>query len=137
MTKRIVLAVLAGALAGGVAMAQTPFGGDDGGFLPPNKQAAACENAVAKALAKALVCVAKCHEARAAGKLADDTAEDDCESNASNPASCKARFNATRDRLLSSGNCPACLDQVAMDQVFAQGEAFVDSSVNGQIYCAQ
>jgi len=24
-----------------------------------------------------------------------------------------------------------------MDQIFAQGEAFIDSSVNGQIYCAQ
>jgi hypothetical protein len=49
-------------------------GADDEGFLPPNKQAAFYEKAVAKALAKALVCVAKGQQARAAGKLADATA---------------------------------------------------------------
>jgi hypothetical protein len=138
MTRRLALiAVVTGTLAAGVAMAQTPFGGDNEGFLPPNRRAAACENAIAKALAKALVCVAKCHQARAAGKLANETAEDDCESNVGKAASCKSKFNTTRDRLLSAGDCPGCLNQVAMDQAFAQGEAFLDSNINAQLYCAQ
>ena len=135
-TKLMLVAMVAGVLVTAAAWAQTPFGGDDAGFLPPSKQAAACENGLAKALAKALVCVAKCHQARAAGKL-DETAEDSCESNANNPGSCKSKYNSFRDKMLASGNCPVCLDQVAMDQVFAQGEMFLDSSVNGQIYCAQ
>ena len=136
MTKLVLVAVFAGVLAAGAARAQTPFGGDDGGFVPSDKQSAACENAIAKALAKSLVCVAKCHAARAAGKL-DETGEENCESNANNPGSCKSKYNSLRDKMLAAGNCPACLDQVAMDQVFAQGEMFLDSSVNGQIYCAQ
>jgi hypothetical protein len=139
MTKRSVLvAIVAAALAGGVARAQSvPWGADETGFTPPDKQAATCENAVAKALGKALVCVAKCQQARAAGRLADEAAEENCESNPSNRGSCKAKFNATRDQLLSSGKCPACLEQVAMDQAFSLGVAFFHSNINGQIYCAQ
>ena len=138
MSKRVMLiAVVAGTLAGGVALAQTPFGGDDEGFVPPSKRAAKCENAIAKALAKSIVCIAKCHQARAEGKLADEAAEDNCASNVGRRASCKSKFNATRDRLLSAGDCPACLDQVAMDQTFAQGEAFINTNVSGQLYCAQ
>src|SRR5919197_3438948 len=140
MTKRSMLAaiVVVAALAGGVARAgSVPWGADETGFTPPDAQAAACENAVAKALGKALVCVAKCHQARAAGRLADETAEENCESNPGNRGSCKAKFNATRDQLLASGRCPACLEQVSMDQAFALGVAFFHSNINGQIYCAQ
>jgi len=58
MTKRLVLtAVLIGVL-GGVALAQTPWGGDDDGFIPPDKASASCENALAKAPAKAVVACA-------------------------------------------------------------------------------
>ena len=137
MKRLLLIAVMAGVLGRGGAMAQTPWGGDDEGFIPPNKAITTCENAIAKALAKAVVCVAKCHQARAAGKIADEAGEDNCESNVSKPTSCKSKFNNTRDKLLGSRKCPACLDQVAMDQIFAQGEAFIESSVNGQMYCAQ
>ena len=138
MTKRVVLiAAVAGVLVGGVTTAQTPFGDDDEGHLPPTRRVALCENAIAKALAKAVVCLAKCHQARALGKLQDDTAEDACESNVGRPTSCKSKFNSVRDRLLSEGGCPTCLDQLAMDQVFAQGAAFVNTNVSSQVYCAQ
>ena len=137
MTKRLVLTAVALGVLGGVALAQTPWGGDDDGFIPPDKTSASCENALAKALAKTVVCISKCHQARAAGKITDETGEDNCESNVDNAASCKSKYNKTRDKLVAAGTCPACLDQVAMDQIFAQGEAFIDSSVNGQIYCAQ
>ena len=139
MIKKLTLiALVVGALAGRMAMAQAiPWGGEDEGYIPRNGQTLDCENALTKALAKALVCVAKCHQARAGGRLPDQTAEDNCESNVSNRASCKAKFNATRDRLLSMGTCPACLGEVSMDQVFAQGVGFFSSSINGQIYCGQ
>jgi hypothetical protein len=140
MIKRAVLILVAAvAVSGGVARAQgMPWGGsEDGGFLPPNKPTTSCENALEKAVAKAVACVAKCHLARAAGKIANEAAEDDCESNVANAKSCKAKFNKVRDKLLGSGNCPACLTQVEMDQLFAQSEAFVDSTTNAQVYCGQ
>ncbi len=136
MAKRLLLTAVVLGLLGGVALAQTPWGGDDDGFIPP-KASASCENALAKALAKAVVCVAKCHQARAVGKITDETGEEACETDVGNAASCKAKYNKTRDKLVNGGTCPACLDQVAMDQIFAQGEAFIDSTVNGQIYCAK
>ena len=139
MIKKLTLiALVVGALAGRMAMAQgIPWGTEDDGFIPRDGQTMACENDLTKALAKALVCVAKCHQARASGRLPDQTAEDNCESNVGNRASCKAKFNAMRDKLLSMGSCPACLGEVSMDQVFAQGVGFFASSINGQIYCAQ
>ena len=104
--------------------------------LPHRNRVLAVASA-ALVLPKAIVCVAKCHQARAAGKIGDEVGEDNCEANVSNPASCKSKFNSARDRLLSGGGCPTCLDQVAMDQVFAQGEAFLNTNVNSQVYCAQ
>src|SRR5436309_11308622 len=70
---------LAVALAAGTAVAQTPFGGDDAGFIPPNKDIAKCENSVAKNVGKAAACILSCHKKRANGVLADETAEDECE----------------------------------------------------------
>ena len=137
MTKKLVLiAVMAVALTAGVARAQTPWGGsEDGGFLPPDKLTASCENAIEKAIAKAITCVAKCHQARASGKLADENAEETCETSIANPKSCKSRYNKTRDKQINSGRCPSCLNQTAMDQLFAQSEAYVDTTTNGQVYC--
>src|SRR5690348_5641387 len=140
MTKRLVLTAVVLGMLGGVALAQTPWGGDDDGFIPQTKAVANCENALAKALAKAVVCVAKCHQSRASGKIADESAEEACETDVANAASCKSKYNKTRDKLVSSGACPACLTDnsaTVMDQLFGQGEAFIDSTVNGQIYCAQ
>jgi hypothetical protein len=140
MTKRLVLTAVALGVLGGVALAQTPWGGEDDGFIPPNKPTASCENALAKALAKAVVCVAKCHQSRATGKIADEAGEEACETDVANPASCKSKYNKTRDKLAVTQTCPTCLTDnsaTAMDQIFAQGEAFIDSTVNGQIYCAQ
>ena len=62
------------------ARAQTPFGGDDTGIVPPAKSPTAkCELGAGKAADKLIACIGKCHASRASGKLADDTAEDSCE----------------------------------------------------------
>ena len=132
----VVMAVMAVALTAGIARAQTPWGGsEDGGFLPPDKATATCENRIEKAIGKAVACLSKCHQARASGKLASESAEETCENAVSNPKSCKARYNKVRDKLLTSGNCPSCLNQTAMDQLFAQSEAYIDTTTNGQVYC--
>ena len=75
------VAVLSVGLLGiGTARAQTPFGGDDTGFVPPAKSAIGkCEAGAGKAVDKLIACILKCHASRASLKLADDTAEDSCE----------------------------------------------------------
>src|SRR5438876_5673484 len=78
----------------GLAIAQNPFGGDDGGFITSNKGFAKCENSVAKNLGKAAACILGCHKKRAKRSLADDTAEDNCENNL--PASADCRASTTR-----------------------------------------
>src|SRR5437870_13378321 len=95
MTSRPVLALLLVTLlstGASVAAPGDPFGGDDGGCFPLNKDAAKCQHVVAKKASKALVCILGCHVKRANGKLADDTAEDACES--TDPLkSCKAKYD--------------------------------------------
>ena len=49
MRKLAIVAGLATLLGIGVAVAGTPFGGDDGGFIPPDKATLVCESAVGKA----------------------------------------------------------------------------------------
>jgi hypothetical protein len=76
-----------------VAVAGTPFGGDDLGTIPtdsPKGVVTKCESGVAKAASKLVGSILKCHTARARGKLADETAEDACETTA------RTKFGATK-----------------------------------------
>jgi hypothetical protein len=78
------------------ARAQTPFGGDDTGFIPPAKSTIAkCEAGAAKAEGKLIKCILKCHADRASGKLADNTAEESCEKSLTTGKSCTALFAAS------------------------------------------
>jgi hypothetical protein len=84
-------------LGAGVAMAGTPFGGDDLGTISSSKTVNKCEGGVSKAAGKLVGAVIKCHASRATGKLADDTAEDACETTAI------TKFAATK-----TTGCAAC-----------------------------
>jgi hypothetical protein len=107
MTQFRILVLSAGvALAAGVgvAVAGTPFGGDDLGTIPtdnPKGPVTKCESRVAKAARKLAGSILKCHTARARGKLANDTAEDMCEGTAltkfgaTKTAGCATRTNLT------------------------------------------
>src|SRR5689334_1597907 len=97
------LAGLAILLSARVAVAGTPFGGDDTGFVPPDKATLSCENSVAKAISKYSACVIKCHISRASGKLADDTAEDACET-ANAGKGCGDKYGATISKI--AAKCP-------------------------------
>src|SRR6516225_10222121 len=105
-----VAALSVGLLWVGTARAQTPFGGDDTGFLPPAADAK-CEAGAAKAAGKLIACILKCHASRASGKLADDTAEDNCEKGLTNAKSCTALFAASIAKLKA---CPACINGTTM-----------------------
>ena len=127
MIKRLALiSGLAVMLVVGLAIAQTPFGGDDGGFVTSNKGFAKCENSVAKSLGKAAACILGCHKKRAKGSLADDTAEDNCESGP-DPKSCKSKYV----KAAAAAPCPPQCDP----GFFAFIETNVDL-VNGSVYCA-
>jgi hypothetical protein len=113
--------VLAASIA--VAIAGTPFGGDDTGTIPsdaPKGPITKCENGVAKAVAKLVGGLGKCHAARAIGTLPDDAAEDTCEGAA------LAKFNTTK-----TAACGACTNITATGSAV---EALTDAN-NDQVYC--
>jgi hypothetical protein len=62
-----VIAVLSVGLWVAPARAGTPFGGDDGGFIPPDVGNAKCEAAAAKLVLKTVKSVLKAHNKRAKG----------------------------------------------------------------------
>ena len=114
------------------ARAQTPFGGDDTGIVPPAKSPTAkCELGAGKAADKLIACIGKCHMSRASGKLADDTAEDSCEKTLAGK-SCTAKFAASIAKL---SGCPSCINGTTMGGLAAFAESILDAS-NSMVYCA-
>src|SRR5262249_55064874 len=125
-----VLALLSvGLLWAGGARAQTPFGGDDTGFVPPAANAK-CEAGAAKAVDKLIACILKCHASRASGKLADDTAEDSCEKTLVGK-SCTAKFAASISKLKG---CDPSIDVTTMANHAGMTESLLDGN-NSTIYC--
>ena len=130
---RSAVAILASLSVGllwvGTARAQTPFGGDDTGFVPPAANAK-CEAGAAKAVDKLIACILKCHASRASGKLADDTAEDSCEKTLVGK-SCAAKFTGSIAKL---SGCPACINGTTMANLAGLIESTLDGN-NSAIYC--
>ena len=130
-TVSVVAALVVGLWAAS-ARAQTPFGGDDTGLIPPAKSPIAkCEAGAAKAEGKLIACILKCHASRASGKLADDTAEDACEKTLSTGKSCAQVFAASIAKL---SGCPSCINGTTMANFAGTMEALVDGG-NSMIYC--
>jgi hypothetical protein len=126
---------LATLLAAVIAMAGTPFGGDDGGFVAPDKDTAKCEDSVGKNLGKAAACILKCHKGRADGKLADETAEDNCENNLPASADCKGKYTTgVGNSSKINAVCPSCLNASTRVGLFDTVEGLIDSN-NSKIYC--
>jgi len=126
MTQLRIVVLSAGvALAAGVtvAVAGTPFGGDDLGTIPtdsPKGPVTKCESGVAKAASKLAGSILKCHTARARGKLASETAEDACETTA------LTTFGATK-----TAGCAACTNLTTLGAAI---EAALDSN-NNKVAC--
>ena len=128
----VVAALSVGLLWVGTGRAQTPFGGDDTGFIPVPKSAdAKCEAGAGKAADKLIACIFKCHASRASGKLADDTAEDACEKTLAGK-SCAAKFTASIAKL---SGCPSCINGTTMANLAGLTETVLDGN-NATIYCS-
>ena len=124
-----VAALSVGLLWVGTARAQTQFGGDDTGFIPPAADAK-CEAGAAKAQGKLIACILKCHASRASGKLADDTAEDACEKTLVGK-SCTALFAGAIAKLKG---CPPCINGTTMANLAGLTESLLDAN-NSTVYC--
>jgi len=135
MAQMRIVALGAGvALAAGVvvAVAGTPFGGDDTGTISSNTNTLKCEESIGKAVGKAVGCIGKCTASEASGKLADDTAEDACEKNNAGK-SCLEKFAASAVKAQTkdtSGGCN-CVNVGTLSSVI---ESDLDS-MNNAVYC--
>jgi hypothetical protein len=117
------------------ATSGTLIGDDDAGSVPATADNLKCAISVAKNAAKLLVYAAKCHD-KMNGYFfkAKDFNEEACEDN--DPIKHRSaldRYNKTRDKLLASGICPACLDGAAQDQIAADTLASAEGAT-GQVY---
>ena len=126
------------ALAGGIsfllmvgwAFGGTPFGGDDGGFIPPNAPTKRCEEGFLGAAKFTARCVMKCHTKAATFALrARPFDEETCEQ------TCLIKFMARANRLVTEGGCPPCLDTTGQVAIGNAIEDFVDD-LSGDVYCA-
>ncbi len=102
-----------------------PVGGDDTGFVAPDKPTFKCESKVGKNLGKLLKCQTKCHARRAREQL-DPAGEETCEQ------TCQDRYNAANAKLT---DCPAC-STAAQPGLGSLMRALGDAH-NGLVYCAQ
>src|SRR5437764_685077 len=125
MTRRLAIAALvAWALAAGTARAQTAFGGDDSGFIPPDNDNYKCEKKVGKNVAKLLKCQSTCHQKRAQGKLPDTTTEEGCED------VCGTKYDTANGKITG---CPPCQNPASMTSLGATMRSQGDSN-NGLVY---
>jgi hypothetical protein len=122
------------ALAAGVvvAVAGTPFGGDDTGTISSNKNTLKCEESISKAVGKAVGCIGKCTANEASGKLAGDTAEDACEKNNAGK-SCLEKFAASVTKAQTKDTSGGC-NCVNSATVSATIEGNLDG-MNNTVYC--
>jgi len=106
------------------AVAGTPFGGDDAGFVPPDAATLACETAVEKRFAKLIVGVGACQlEAARAGFAGRAFDEEACE------ATVRRRYDRGTAGL---SGCPSCLNIGA----YAAAEmARIDTLISALVYC--
>lgn len=99
---------------------------DDGGFVPPNKTVAKCEDGADKAVAKLVGGVVKCHTKLADAKVKGTPFDEEtCETAA------LAKFDTARQKLTG---CPACLAAV-LPGLGAATAAGLDQQ-NARTYCA-
>jgi len=123
-------ALLASMLVTGAARAGRPLGGDDGGFVPPSKPVARCEDTVAKILRKDAACLDRCTfmAARATFFKGAPFEDEPCEQ------ACGAAFVSAANRLRARNICPPCITQFSAAAVAMANEQATDAA-SGLVAC--
>ena len=112
----------------------TALGGDDPGFVPPDKNTGKCEDGVAKLVGALATCVGTCQTKQVAVLFKGGTFDADaCE--ITGAKSCRGKFDAASGKLDAKPICPPCLDPTARG-VVADGARALLQQLEPQIYCA-
>jgi hypothetical protein len=112
------------------------FGGDDSGFVPPDRKTAQCENTVAKNAATLLACDGGCRKKKADADVRGTGFNlPACETGTLKPVSCAATFTTQSTKLLGKNICPGCLGASGQAAVATAVQDFIDLA-GGPIYCA-
>ena len=115
---------LAFTLSTGTALAGTPFGGDDTGFVPPNRDVLRCEDTIGQIATRDVVRLIQCHLQASAVMLmtgrpfVDEPREQRCAANLVRAA----------NALLARNICPPCITQVDPAMVAMANEQTIDAA---------
>jgi len=100
------------------------FGGDDGGFVPPNRTVATCEERVARLLARDAACLDRCTFSAARATFFKGAPFDDepCEQ------ACSAAFVRSATALFAKNTCPPCITRFPPALVASINERSTDAA---------
>jgi hypothetical protein len=111
----------------------TPFGGDDPGNVPSDKNTNKCEDSVAKLASTLANCIVTCQVKEVGALFKSKTFDKNaCEAGATK--SCRGKYDAASGKLDAKPICPACLDATARGTVADGARSFLEQ-LQGQIYC--
>jgi VCBS repeat protein len=112
----------------------SPLGDDDRGFVPPDTEAAVCENTVAKHITRLVRCLAQCQIKQVYAIFAGHSFDAEACAGTSLPMSCRAEYDRATSALLGNGGCPPCLDATAQASLADQMANFLDQN-HGPLHC--
>src|SRR5437867_5693549 len=115
------------------AVAGGPFGGDDSGFVPPNRSVAKCEEQVARSLASFDRCVVTC-DARAARAALRGRPTHLPACTETGARSCRGKYERASAKTARTGRCPACLSPPAQGLLADRAAARLEGTT-GAIHC--
>ncbi len=101
----VLSAAVAVALSAGLALASTPFGGDDTGFVAPDKAALHCEDGLAKKVGNLVTGLIKCNV-----KDSDDQAKH-AGAGTFDGAACQGQVTNKWDTTTMALVCPGCISK--------------------------
>jgi hypothetical protein len=105
---------------------------DTNGYVPPDKDTAACENAVAYNVASYVKCVTRCRVKKASKeRVGKDFDEQGCQ--AGEKSACRSKYDKRMAKLIADG-CPDCLDATAQTRLANDALAGVIDT-KGRAFC--
>jgi hypothetical protein len=114
------------------AVAGGPFGGDDSGFVPPDRSVAKCEQQVATSLASFDRCVVTCNVRAVKAAFKGRPHLPACTQTGAR--SCRGKYDRASARTARTGRCPACLSPPAQGLLADRAAARLAQTA-GAIHC--